>query len=239
LSVTFSLADLEKGRTGPFFHSKKNRVFMSVVGGAPYVVKVYRGEWRERASAEYGVLRDCQKMGVPVPLPVALIEGAIVMTPVEGQVAGEVFDLIVVPPSRIGLTSELERLADNLARWLANFHIAFDFKRVRGDTILRNFIVTDQKTYGLDFEEATTGDTIADLGQLCASALMTDPPFTEQKTAFARHLAERYWACSGKRRAEELAGAVSAAIRHYSQFRANGKELLSYSSRIDRGEVEI
>lgn len=239
MPVTFSLADLEKGRTGPFFHSKKNRVFRSVVDGESFVVKVYRGEWRERARVEYDVLRDCCERGVLVPVPLALLEGAIVMTPVDGQVAGEVFDRIIVPPSRIGLTSELERLADSLARWLANFHIAFDFGRVRGDTILRNFIVADPGTFGLDFEEAATGDTLLDLGQLCASAMMTDPAFTEQKIAFARHLADRYWACSGQRRAEELTGAVSAAIRHYSQFRSNGQELLSFASRMERGELEI
>ncbi|MGD9962565.1 MAG: hypothetical protein AB7S97_01495, partial [Thermoplasmata archaeon] len=77
------------------------------------------------------------------------------------------------------------------------------------------------------------------LGQLCASAMMTDPAFTEPQMEFARLLADRYWACSGRRRAEDLSGAVSAAIRHYSQFRSNGPQLLSFASRIDSGEVEI
>jgi Ser/Thr protein kinase RdoA (MazF antagonist) len=234
-----SLDSLEKGRTGPTFQSKKNRVFMSAVAGRPYVVKVYRGEWRERASIEYGILADCDEKGIPVPKPLALLPGVIVMAPVEGRIAGEVFDCLsaLSPGGVIG--SEHERLADQLARWLARFHAAFDFGLARGDTILRNFIVTDQRAVGLDFEEAARGDTLPDLGQLCASSLMTDPVFTEQKIAFARRLADRYWAVSGQRRMDELDGAVSAAVRHYAQFRPNGQLLLSYAGRIERGEVAI
>lgn len=239
MPTVFSLDELEKGRTGPFFLSKKNRVFRSSVEGKPYVVKVYRGEWRERAALEYSILQDCRRKGVPVPAPVSLLEGAIVMAPVDGPVAGDAFDGLIVPPSRLGLTSELERLADSLARWLAGFHIAFDFKMARGDAILRNFIITDQESVGLDFEEAVRGDTLLDLGQLCASAMMTDPVFTGQKVAFARHLADRYWTCSGQRRADDLAGAVSAAVRHYSQFRSNGQQLLSFASKVDKGEIKI
>lgn len=234
-----SLDDLEEGRSGPFFLSKKNRVFRSVVDGRPYVVKVYRGEWRSRASVEFGVLEECSSKGVPVPTPLALLEGAIVMSPVDGPTAGDLFDTLIVPPSRLTLTSELERLADSLARWLSLFHAAFDFEMSRGDTILRNFIVTDHGSVGLDFEEAARGDFLPDLGQLCASALMTDPAFTDKKMAFVRRLADRYWACSGQRRAGELAGAVSSAIRHYSQYRPNGQQLLSFASRIDGGEIEI
>jgi Ser/Thr protein kinase RdoA (MazF antagonist) len=234
-----SLDRLEKGRTGPTFQSKKNRVFMSAVEGETYVVKVYRGEWRERASLEYGILTDCTSRGIPVPRPLSLLPGVIVMAPVEGRIAGDVFDGLsaLCPPNGIG--SEHERLADLLARWLARFHAAFDFGLARGDTILRNFIVTDQRAVGLDFEEAIRGDTLSDLGQLCASSMMTDPVFTEQKIAFARRLADRYWAVSGQRRMEELDVAISTAIRHYAQFRPNGQELLSYAGRIDRGEVVI
>lgn len=232
-----SLDILERGRTGPPFQSKKNRVFLSTVGGRRYAVKVFRGEWRERAAVEYGVLADCTARGVKVPEPLALLEGVIVMAAIDGPVAGDVFDALCASGEGRKIGSEQERLADMLARWLARFHTAFGFGLARGDTILRNFIVTEDDVVGLDFEEAGRGDTLSDLGQMCASALMTDPAFTAPKLAFARRLAGRYWAVSGQRRAGELGGAVSAAIRHYAQFRPNGQQLLAYASKIDKGEV--
>lgn len=234
-----SLEVLEQGRTGAFLPSKKNRVFKSSVDGESYVVKVYRGEWRERAAAEFKVLQDCRAKGVPVPAPMVLLEGAVVMAPVDGQVVGDVFDGLLVTPSAGDLTSEQERLADSLARWLAGFHAAFDFGLARGDTILRNFIMSEQGVVGLDFEEAVRGDTLPDIGQLCASVMMTDPAFTGQKVEFARHLADRYWTCSGQRRSDELGRAVSASIRHYAQFRSNGPMHMAYASRIERGEVTL
>lgn len=230
---------LEKGRTGPMFQSKKNRVFRSTVAGESYVVKVYRGEWRERAAVEHGILMQCIDRGVPVPEPLALLPGVIVMAPVEGRIAGDVFDCLFATCKEDGLGSEQERLADQLVRWLAGFHEAFDFRMARGDTILRNFVIAGQEAVGLDFEEAARGDTISDLGQLCASSLIMDPVFTPPKVAFARRLAERYWAVSGQRRMGELDRAVSAAIRHYAQFRPNGQVLLAHANRIERGEVVI
>lgn len=232
-----SLDILEKGRTGPPFQSKKNRVFLSSVDGHRYAVKVFRGEWQERASVEHGILVDCTARGVKVPEPLALLEGAIVMAPIDGPVAGDVFDSLYASGGGRGIGSEQERLADMLARWLAHFHMAFGFGLARGDTILRNFIVTGDGVVGLDFEESVPGDTLSDLGQLCASSLITDPVFTPPKVAFARRLAERYWAVSGQRRTDELGGAVSAAIRHYAQFRPNGQLLLAYASRIEKGEI--
>ncbi|MEW5748327.1 MAG: phosphotransferase [Candidatus Thermoplasmatota archaeon] len=234
-----SLDSLEKGRTGPMFQSKKNRVFRSTVAGESYVVKVYRGEWRERAAVEHGILVACRDRGVPVPEPLALLPGVIVMAPVEGRIAGDVFDCLFAACRGDVLGSEQERLADLLVRWLASFHEAFGYGLARGDTILRNFIVTERGAVGLDFEEAARGDTLSDLGQLCASAMMADPAFTGAKIAFARRLADRYWAVSGQRRMGELDGAVTAAIRHYAQFRPNGKALLAHADRIERGEVVV
>jgi aminoglycoside phosphotransferase (APT) family kinase protein len=239
MTADLSIRDLEAHRVGQFFHSKKNRVFRSVIEERPCVVKVYRGEWKERAPLEFRLLRDCRDKGVAVPEPIALLAGAIVMAPVEGEVASDVFDKMISANSTLILTSEQERLANSLARWLAGFHSAFGFRMSRGDTILKNFVCTSEGIIGLDFEEAAPGDPLPDLGQLCASALMTDPVFTERKVAFVRHLADRYWTCSGQRREDELVGAVASAVRHYAQYRANGQELLAYASKVESGIIRI
>lgn len=238
MSTQMSLRDLEDGRVGPFLRSRKNRVFRTSYDGREYVVKVFRGEWRERAPVEFGVLTDCRERGLPAPLPVALLEDAIVMEPVGGEPAADLFDrLFTSGPSP--LTEGQKGLAESIIAWLSRFHSAFDFKLARGDTILRNFMLSPGVVVGLDFEEALRGEVLVDLGQLCASALMTDPPFTEIKIAFAKHLADCYWERTGRDRSDELDRHVSSAIRHYAPFRANGTELLGYASWIDMGGLRI
>ena len=239
MSIKLSLCDLEGGRVGPYLRSKKNCVFRTSVDGRDYVVKVFRGEWRERARFEYGVLSECRTKGIPAPLPVAIVEDAIVMEPIEGESVAEIFDKLSSRSSGADLSEARKELADNLAKWLSSFHVAFDFRLARGDAILKNFIATPSGIAGLDFEEASPEDTLIDLGQLCASALMTDPLFTAVKKSFAGHLASRYWTHSGRDRADELAAAVSAAIRHYAPFRSNGSELLRYAARIESGEFRV
>ena len=185
------------------------------------------------------MLSECREKGVLAPLPVAIVEDAIVMEPIEGESVAEVFDGLFSHSSGADLSEAQKELADNLAKWMSSFHIAFDFRLARGDAILKNFIVTPSGVAGLDFEEASPTDTLNDLGQLCASALMTDPVFTAVKNSFAGHLASCYWTRSGQNRADELAAAVSAAIRHYAPFRSNGSELLRYATRIENGELRV
>ncbi len=239
MSIKMSLHDLGNGRIGPYMQSKKNRVFRTSVGGREYVVKVFRDEWKERAQAEFSVLSWCREKGVPVPLPVTMVEDAIVMEPIEGESAAVVFDELFSHSSGADLSEAQRELADNLAKWMSSFHIAFDFKLARGDAVLKNFIITPSGITGLDFEEASSADTLNDLGQLCASVLMTDPVFTAAKVSFARHFTSCYWAHSGRNRTDGLAATVSAAIRHYAPFRSNGSELLRYATRIENGELRV
>jgi len=238
-SIKMSLRDLEDGRFGPYMQSKKNRVFRTSVGGREYIVKVFRDEWNERARVEFGMLSECREKGVLAPLPIAIVEDAIVMEPIDGESVAKVFDELFSHSSGADLSDAQKELADNLAKWLSSFHVTFDFRLARGDAILKNFVVTPSGVAGLDFEEASSADTLNDLGQLCASALMTDPVFTVSKNSFARHLASCYWAHSGRNRADELATAVSAAIRHYAPFRSNGSELLRYATRIENGDLRV
>jgi len=239
MSIKVSLHDLEDGRFGPYMPSKKNRVFRSSVCGREYFVKVFRDEWKERARTEFGVLSECREKGIPAPLPVAVFEGAVVMEPLEGRSVAEIFDEMFSHSLGPDISDAQRDLADNLAKWLSSFHVAFDFRLARGDAILKNFVITPSGVCGLDFEEVAPSDTLNDLGQLCASALMTDPVFTASKNSFARYLASCYWAHSGRNRADELATAVSTAIRYYAPFRSNGSELMRYAARIENGELRV
>lgn len=226
MTTTVSLGKLEEARQGPYFKSKKNRVFRSVLHGEVWVVKVYNRDWSDRASLEFEVLRDCRARGVAVPRPISLLEGAIVMEHVPGEHVSDLFDDLMSDLSSPNLSDELSGLAESMAAWLSSFHTAFGFELTRGDAILRNFIVGPGGPVGLDFEESARADALTDLGQTCASALMTDPAFTEHKVLFAQQMSDAYWKRTGEDRSEGLPDAIEAAVRHYAQFRPNGIDLV-------------
>jgi len=49
------------------------------------------------------------------------------------------------------------------------------------DAVLSNFILSDDKIFGVDLEDAGPGDPLDDVGQLCASILGSEPFFTPVK----------------------------------------------------------
>ena len=81
-----------------------------------------------------------------------------------------------------------------LGQWFTNFHVFFkttDRFRIRGDSILRNFILTD-RIWGVDFEESRTGRPEEDIATMCASILSTDPMFTPEKFELSKIFIKSY-----------------------------------------------
>ncbi len=86
------------------------------------------------------------------------------------------------------------RLMILLAEWFFNFHNHFkkeDQFLIRGDPILRNFILTD-RIWGVDFEESRIGKPVEDIAGLCSSILTTNPMFTNEKFRLCRFFIESY-----------------------------------------------
>ncbi len=83
-----------------------------------------------------------------------------------------------------------------LAKWFYQFHTYFQSLNkslIHGDAHLRNFILTkNHAIYGVDFEEAYKGEPIKDISDLCASILMTNPEFTEEKINLVHHFIQTY-----------------------------------------------
>jgi len=237
--MNLTLEMLENSRAGPDYHSKKNRVFRSSIDDNDYVVKIFRGEWKERASLEHSILEQCRQKDLRTPEPVKLIGSALVMQYVEGENAMELFDGIFRHGRQRDAPVDDSVLSAALASWLFSFHSAFEFGLARNDTVLRNFIFRGGEIFGLDFEETSRSDPLADLGQLCTSIISTTPMFTEDKFGFARALASRYWDLTGEDRSSELGEAVATALRYYASFRTHGGELRRWASRFESGKVRI
>jgi aminoglycoside phosphotransferase (APT) family kinase protein len=116
----------------------------------------------------------------------------------------------------------LSSLSSGLSDWLASFHVSFDNTKCRGDTILRNFILSDGHIFGLDFEEAHEGDPILDLGELCANILGMRPVFSKLNFEFASMIVSSYWDAIGEARSADIGGAIAAGLEHYARFRQDG-----------------
>lgn len=236
--TVLSARQLEEGRLGEYFRSRKNRVFRASVDGKDCVVKVFREGLADRAEHEYRILERCHGSGVPVPRPLALLEGAILMEHVPGVPVSMLFDDLVEASGR-ELSQALVDLAVSLATWLHSFHSCLSFEKTRGDAILRNFLMTDRGVVGLDFEEAACEDTLVDLGVLCASALASDPPFTGVKLAFAGRLVDSYQGSVGRDISADMPVVISKAIRHYAQYRVNREELVEKAELLEAGRISL
>ncbi len=228
-----SLKDLESNRVGEVYPSRKNKVFRAMVDGELVIAKVYAAD-RTRAEREYSVLTRAFDHGLRVPQPLSLHEFGILMELIEGDGAGHVFDVLwSEEPASAEVTIRRADFNRAISHWLADFHKAFAFKFTRGDSILKNFVVTPAGFVGVDFEEAVEGDPLNDLGQVCSYVLSADPPFTEAKFACAKEITSGYWRYSGLDRSGELGSKVAEALRYYSRFRRDGESLRQWASRIE------
>ena len=202
--------------------SKKNRVYLVENRNGLFVLKLYRAPHHLRSAAEYRVLREASRNGVPVPQPVAFIEGkALLMQHVPGENLCDLLNRRCLP-----------EYADKLARWYASFHRRFSrldgTALLRGDSNLRNFILReDGYLFGVDFEEAEWGDPARDMGQICASILDTEPMFTPEKAALCRRLIARYGEITGRGSLEgNLVGHIAQALKETARRRPRQRRYL-------------
>jgi hypothetical protein len=130
--------------------------------------------------------------------------------------------------------SEKKRLTILLAEWFYEFHNFFkteDQFRIRGDSTLRNFILTD-RIWGVDFEESRIGKVIEDIAGICSSILSTDPMFTSEKFQLCKIFIEAYTNLAPGR-ILNVNDEVALALLEKIQFRPDDEETLrKYSNSI-------
>ena len=231
--------------TGPPLPSRKNLVFRVSWGGRSCAAKIFSRASKERAATEYRVLGLCRARRLPVPRPLLLRDGVVIMTWLRGRQA---FELVhaglggrgpeTTSAREKGYWMEegmVQRLLDGVASWLARFHRAFKWEVRRGDAMLKNFIYSRNVIYGIDFEESVEGDPLADVGQLCAHLLASGERFSPPLFRAAGYFAKSYWRHSGEDRSGELPEAVAAGLEHYAQYRRDGPLLRRQALKIRRG----
>ncbi len=227
------LEELRGNMLGTEFKSRKNRVFRATDQGMTVVVKEFSDS--EVASKEFSVLMRCSAGSLPVPRPLSTHTRAIVMESLSGETVAEALDSVWLGTGPISADerAKLLDIVDGLGEWLARYHALFEFRMTRGDAIMKNFLVSDGRIVGIDFEEASEEDVIRDLGEMCSSILSMHPMFTGDKLALCRRLSERYFELTGAERAADLSAATAKALRHYANYRTDGGELVARAAVIE------
>jgi tRNA A-37 threonylcarbamoyl transferase component Bud32 len=209
--------------------SKKNTVAYVTLKGKPRVLKWFVPGYKRQMKTEYEILKKgSAKLNIPTPHELDENNNVLVTNYIMGE---NLCDLINDENTTI---NEKQRLIMLLADWFVNFHNYFkkeDQFTIRGDSTLRNFILTD-RIWGVDFEEARPGKPVEDLSCMCASILSTDPMFTSEKFQLCKLLLESY--------TEKVPGRIinanneiAYALLEKIQWRPEDEEVLrKYSKRI-------
>ena len=204
------------------FISKKNTVCYVILNDKPRVLKWYAPGFKKNMETEYAILKKgSSKLNMPTPLEKDEENNVIEMSYIIGE------NLCDVINDEKTTSSEKQRLMYLLAEWFSKFHTYFkktDKIFIRGDSILRNFILTD-RIWGVDFEESRCGKPIEDIIGMCASILSTDPMFTDEKLQLCRIFINSYEK-SILRNLHDVNNEIAYALLEKIQWRPNDEEVI-------------
>ena len=169
--------------------SKKNTVAYVTIDNNPRVLKWFVPGLKRQMNVEYNILKKGSSMlNIPAVFEMDERNNVLITKYIKGE------NLCDILNSNDISQVEKQRLMSLLADWFNDFHNFFKKNKeytIRGDSTLRNFVLTD-KIWGLDFEESRIGRPVEDLGSVCASILTTDPIFTKEKFTLCKILIDRY-----------------------------------------------
>ena len=209
--------------------SKKNTVAYVTLKNKPRVLKWFVPGFKRQMKIEYNILKKgANKINIPTIFEMDENNNVLVTNYIIGE------NLCDVINDKQTSNKEKQRLMFLLAEWFNDFHNHFkeiDKFQIRGDSSLRNFILTD-RIWGVDFEESRTGRPVEDLSEMCASILSTDPMFTKEKFQLCKLLLERYNELSPGR-IINANDEISYRLLEKIQWRPDDEEILrKHSKRI-------
>lgn len=211
------------------FESKKNTVAYVTLDNKPRILKMFVPGLKRQMKIEYNILKEgSSKLNIPSVYEMDEENNVLIMSYIVGE---NLCDLINDEKTTI---DEKKRLMMLLAEWLADFHNHFkteDQFCIRGDSTLRNFILTD-RIWGVDFEESREGKIIEDIAGICASILTTDPMFTSEKFQLCKIFIDAYMNLAPGR-ILNVNDEIAYALLEKIQWRPNDEEILrKYSKKI-------
>jgi len=211
------------------FESKKNTVGYVILNDKPRVLKWYAPGFKKNMETEYSILKNgSSKLNLPTPLNKDCANNVITMNYIIGENLCD-----VINNEHILITQKIKHIKA-LAEWFVKFHNHFrvdDSFTIRGDSSLRNFILTDH-IWGVDFEESRNGKPKEDIAGICSSILSSSPMFTEGKFQLCKILIDSYkksvnWMLG------DINGEIAYSLLERIQWRPEIEETLrDYSKKI-------
>lgn len=150
----------------------------------PAVLKVYSGEQAKNlCRTEYENLLKLFDLKLPVPKVLAKGEKSLLLEYLRG-----------LSVSHIAENLNTGRWIEGMAYWFSKLHsIKLDSGcLLKGDANLRNFIFSNGKIYGLDFEEMECGDFRQDLAEVSFFLLNDTPSLVPEKDLMVRRFLKAY-----------------------------------------------
>jgi tRNA A-37 threonylcarbamoyl transferase component Bud32 len=180
------------------FNSKRNQVYKVKIhtstSAVLAVMKKYREEETGALAEEYDNLEMLKKSGLSVPEVIYKDKDSLFLEYIEGSTVNDLVENL-----------DTGHWVEELSRWLYELHRISrgSYGLLKGDVNLRNFVYSNNRIYGLDFEKLSTGDSRIDLGNMCFFILTNYPSFTREKHIMIRRFLNEYEKCLG-RKLEEM-----------------------------------
>jgi len=214
--------------------SKKNTVAYVTLKGKPRVLKWFVPGYKRQMMTEYSILKKgASKLNMPSLCEIDEENNVLVTNYIIGE------NLCDIINNEKTTKDEKQRLMILLAEWFFNFHNHFktdESFRIRGDSTLRNFLMTD-RIWGVDFEESRPGKTIEDIAGMCASILTTDPMFTSEKFQLCKTFIESYMKLAPGR-ITNINDEIAYSLLEKIQWRSDDEEIIrKYSKKIKEKEL--
>lgn len=175
------------------FESHHNSVFQAelVKYERPVIIKFYKNdECPSRSIKECRNLMQLKSIGINVPQVLSCLNGLLVLEYIPGVTAQY-------------LSSILDKgvWIHELAEWFSRLHSITKGNNnlLKGDVNLRNFILSNKRIYGLDFEEMTYGNFMEDISDACLFLLTNNSSFKDikERKLIVRTFLKEYESISG------------------------------------------
>lgn len=167
--------------------SKRNQVSRIIEGDESYISKIFIND--ESLTKERELLTILDASGANVPKILKSYEQELFL-----EDLGDLTLLSWYEDFEKHNSYDYTYMLMKFVRWLNSFYIItynhFNKYYILNDVNFKNFMISGNEVYGIDFEQSGDGNIKTDAGKIAAFALTYDPAFTEWKIRFHDDLIE-------------------------------------------------